>query len=76
MRESEDTQEDWESRLYMRVSRLRRLVELDAPSEIIAHEKENVVKAILYLEPRNLALVLGNLAKGMAEADAERDRKH
>jgi len=41
----EPTQKDWEKRLHLRVSRLRKLIELEAPELILKGEKDLISRA-------------------------------
>jgi len=67
------TQKDFEKRLYLRVSRLKRLVELEAPDLILDGEKKLIEKAIRGLEPANLLNALLCLQEGVRLADKERE---
>ncbi len=67
------TQKDLENRLYLRVSRLKRFIELEAPDLILEGEKKLIEKAIKSLEPANLLNALLCLQEGVRLADKERE---
>lgn len=69
---NEITQRDWVNRLYRRVSRLRKLNELEAPTLILDGEKDLIVKAIEGLEPAMLVQALLAMEAGVKAADKER----
>jgi hypothetical protein len=72
MDENDITQEIWADRLFMRVGRLIRFARLEAPEDVMAKEKELIMKAVLHLEPKPLADALANLAQGIIESERKR----
>ena len=64
--------EPTQKRLHLRVSRLRKLIELEAPELILKGEKDLIEKALAALEPANLVHACLNMEAGVREADKER----
>jgi hypothetical protein len=68
------TQAVWMERFYSRASRLKHLVELDAPTVIVENEKNMVLYAFIRLSPKNVMQVLLHLPEGIKKwEDALKD---